>query len=134
MNRMVFMFYVAATICVGVFLQRVLSELIFHALRINDAVVLFDWSRSTLLATALAVGAALGTWSRPRIRELVFECAQELRKTTWPSATETRVKTVAVLVTSLVFAGILGVFDFGGGRIMTVWLPHLIQSVTRWGR
>jgi len=134
MNKMVGVFYVAATLVVGVFLQHVLADVVFHVLRINDTVLLFDWSLSTILATVLAVGIAIATWMRPRIRELVYECAQELRKTTWPSWTETRVKTVAVLVTSLIFAGILGVFDFGGARIMTVWLPHLIQSVVRWGR
>jgi preprotein translocase SecE subunit len=134
MSKMVGVFYVAATLCVGVFLQHVLGDVVFHVLHINDTVLLFDWSLSTIAATVLAVGIAIGTWMRAHIRELVYDCAHELRNTTWPSWPETRVKTIAVLVTSLIFAGILGVFDFAGARIMTVWLPHLIQSVVRWGR
>ena len=72
MNKMVGVFYVAATLCVGVFLQHVLGDLVFHALRINDTVLLFDWSLSTISATVLAVGIAIATWMNPRIRELIY--------------------------------------------------------------
>ncbi|MHB1845485.1 MAG: preprotein translocase subunit SecE [Deltaproteobacteria bacterium] len=132
-NRMVVLFWVGATLCVGIFFERVLSDFLFRLIHASNPTVLFDWSLSLILGMGLALAIGIGTWMQPRLRELALECAQELNKTTWPSRAETQTQTVAVLVATAVFAGILGIFDAIGLRVMTGWLPHAIEWVARLG-
>ena len=132
-TRMVALFWVGATIVVGIFFQNVLADFVFHALHLNNPTVLFDWSLTFVLGYAMAIAVAIGTWMNPRIRELAFECAQELSKTSWPTRSEVQSQTVAVLAATAICAGILGVFDALGSRVMTGWLPGAIHWVAHLG-
>lgn len=55
--------------------------------------------------------ASVGEWPA-RSREFLTECWQELKKVTWPTATETRAATVAVVVGVVVVAIYLGLVDW----------------------
>ncbi len=133
-TRMVVLFWVASTIVVGIFFQNVLSDFVFHALHLNNPVVLFDWTLTFVLGYAIAIAIGIGTWIQPRIKELAFECAQELSKTSWPTRSEVQTQTVAVLAATAICAGILGLFDAVGCRVMTGWLPQGISWVAHLGR
>jgi len=69
------------------------------------------FSRSDLLGLvcglavgiALKMNAAVNTWA--------LEVANELKKVTWPSWEETKMSTVVVIITSIIVAIILGLFD-----------------------
>jgi preprotein translocase subunit SecE len=130
-TRMVTLFWFGATIVVGVFFQNVLTDFVFHYLHLNNPTVLFDWSLTFVLGYALAIGVGVGTYLQPRVRELAFEVAAELGKTSWPTRNEVQTQTVAVIVTAAVCAGILGVFDAVGSKVMTGWLPQFIGWVAK---
>jgi preprotein translocase subunit SecE len=70
---------------------------------------------NVLVATAIGAVAAIGVtvylYRHERFHQLTREIAVELSKVTWPSREETRVSTVVVIVTSVVAALYLGVFD-----------------------
>ncbi len=125
------MFWVAATIVVGIFLENVLSDFVFRAFHLNDPTVLFDWPLTFVLGYLAAISLAVAMWLRPRVRELAFECAQELSKTTWPTRSETQTQTVAVLVATALFAMTLGLFDAIGSKVMTGWLPAAFSWFAR---
>jgi preprotein translocase subunit SecE len=94
----------------------VLALLLFWVFQ--QSVVLF-WNLfaepNVFVATAIGAVAALGAtvflYRHERFHQLTREIALELSKVTWPSREETRVSTVVVIVTSVVAALYLGVFD-----------------------
>jgi preprotein translocase subunit SecE len=132
-TRMVTLFWVGATIVLGVFFQNVLTDFVFHYLHLNDPTVLFDWPLTFVLGYAMAIGVGIGTYLQPRIKELAFEVAAELGKTSWPTRTEVQTQTVAVLVATGICAGILGFFDAIGSKVMTGYLPEFIKWVATSG-
>ena len=132
-NRMVAMFWVGSTIVLGMFFENVFVDLVFHLFHLNNPTVLFDWQLTFVLGFLVAIAIAVALWMQPRVRELAFECAQELAKTTWPTRSETQTQTIAVLVATAIFAGILGVFDAAGSKVMTGWLPDAFSWLGRLG-
>src|SRR5262249_7285719 len=67
-----------------------------------------------LIAVASVVVSAMAgliAYRNYRVLELAAEVAGELRKVSWPTRKETRAATVVVIVTVLVFAVILGLYD-----------------------
>ena len=77
----------------------------------DKALIGTEFARSDMLGLlcGIAVGVALklnravNTWG--------LEVANELKKVTWPSWEETKMSTVVVVVTSIIVALILGLFD-----------------------
>jgi preprotein translocase subunit SecE len=111
-KRLVVIFYVVAAIVLGLFLERLLG-IAFSYARIEDRAVLGDeWTVSTLIGYAVAVGGVLFAWKNPRIHRVSFEVAGELNKVTWPTMRETRAATVAVVIATAIAAVILGIFDY----------------------
>ena len=86
---------------------------------ILDKIIVAVWSRfaepNTTLATVLAAvaGGAVAylLYRHEAANRMSREVVAELAKVTWPSSRETRVSTVVVIVTSVIAAAILGVFD-----------------------
>jgi preprotein translocase subunit SecE len=132
-NRLVALFWLGATACIGIFLEKFLGDYVFGLLRLPNP-TFFEWSLSTLLGFALAIAVAIVCWLNPRVRELAFEVAVEIKKVTWPTWPETRRNATAVLAMTGICALILGAFDTAGAKVMTGWLPHLISYVARAGR
>jgi preprotein translocase subunit SecE len=109
-RRWVAIFYVAAALVLGIFLEKVV-QLGFGYARVNDFTVVGDYTLSTVIGFAIAAVAAILVWRWPRTQQTSLEVALELRRVTWPTGRETRAATVAVIVASFVAAIILGVFD-----------------------
>ena len=65
----------------------------------------------TLLAIALSAGITYTLYKQKKIERVAHEVVGELAKVSWPSRTETQVSTIVVIVTSLIAAAIVGVFD-----------------------
>src|SRR5437773_2310250 len=81
-----------------------------------------EWGLGYLMAkppeTLIAVGgvavgcvASLLLYRNDRVFELAAEVTNELRKVTWPSRKETRTATVVVIIVTLIFAVVLGLYD-----------------------
>ncbi len=132
-NRLVALFWLGATVCLGIFFEKFLGDFVFGIFRLPNP-TFFEWSVSTLLGFAIALGLAIFCWLNPRIHELAFEVAVEVKKVTWPTWPETRRNSTAVLAMTAICALILGAFDTVGAKVMTGWLPKLISMVARIGR
>ena len=128
-KRLVVIFLLLAGIVTGLFFEHVLG-LIWARFGWGDPILVegVDWQVSTLVGYLLAVGLAVGTWLHPKTQAVALDIASELMKVTWPSWTETRSSTVAVIVASLVAAVILFFIDSIAYRLMVEWLPAV------WGK
>ena len=119
-KRLVVIFYVAATVALAIFFEKVLA-IVFTYARWNDPEVFgSDWTLTTVLGFAVAVAAALITWKTPKARTVSFEIAGELNKVTWPTLRETRAATVAVVIATFVAAVILGFFDYFWAKLSSL--------------
>ena len=67
---------------------------------------------ATAIAAAVALVGGVAAYRNDRIYTLANEVALELKKVTWPTAKETRIATIVVIVMSVIAAVILGVYDF----------------------
>ena len=82
---------------------------------INNVWMRFDPEPSFPMLFGLAgvVGAAIGVyfWKHERTRQLAQEVIGELSRVNWPTRKELGAATVVVIVTSIILAIILGLFD-----------------------
>src|SRR5215470_13888693 len=62
-------------------------------------------------AFLIAGTATLIAWRNEEVFGLASEVASELRKVTWPSRKETFSSTIVVIVTTIIAAAFLGLFD-----------------------
>lgn len=84
-----------------------------------DKIVNLVWDQfaeppSTLItagSAAVAIGSMLYAYKHPTLNKLANECAQELSKVTWPTRRETYAATIVVIVTSVIAAILIGLFD-----------------------
>ena len=67
------------------------------------------WIIGACAAVALVAGSML--YVNERIHALATDVAGELKKVTWPTRKETQAATVVVIVTVIIAAMILGLFD-----------------------
>ncbi|MBI5486617.1 MAG: preprotein translocase subunit SecE [Deltaproteobacteria bacterium] len=66
-----------------------------------------------LFGLAVVVGGGLGLylWRHERTRQLAQETIGELSRVSWPTRKELGAATVVVIVTSIILAIVLGLFD-----------------------
>lgn len=89
---------------------------IFSWFNINDINILGpQFKLSTLIGLLITLGALIFCVKSPTIMTLSDEIIIELRKVSWPTKQETYYSTLVVIVTVLIMAVILGIFD-------AVWL------------
>ena len=130
-TRIVVIGFLLIAVCVGLFFEHLFGA-VFAAMRWNDASLIGEsWTLSSLLGYLTAVAIAIGVWMNPRLRELSYEVAVELKKTTFPTADETRVSTIAVVIFAFFSAAVLGIFDFVSSKLMTQWIPTALDALTR---
>jgi len=116
-RRLVAVFFVAAAIVLGIFLEKVLGIAMSYG-RWNDFPVFGDdWTLTTVVGYGVAAAAAFVAWRNQKVRTVSLDIAAELKKVTWPTMRETRAATVAVVIATFVAAIILGVFDFVWARL-----------------
>jgi preprotein translocase subunit SecE len=128
-RRLVVIFYLIVGVVLILFLDHVLSLIWAHfGWPDPELIEGLQWKVTSLIAGGLGLGAGLICWFHPEIHQLSMEVATELMKVTWPSWAETRVSTLAVVVTSLVASLILFGIDSLAYKVMVEWLPRL------WGK
>lgn len=76
-------------------------------------------------AAILGIVTAYALYRHPKVRPMADEVASELSKVTWPTRPETWRNTVVVVITSVIAAAYLGLFD-------TLWstFTDLIYTTT----
>ena len=114
------LFFVATGALLAFVLHLAIASL-FGVLRVNNTPILGDgFPLSALIGTIVGLGAAFGAFAAPRTKTLAGEVIDELNKVHWPTGEETRINTAVVVVTSVVAALILGVFDITFGQLSTM--------------
>ncbi|MEC7519890.1 MAG: preprotein translocase subunit SecE [Myxococcota bacterium] len=86
---------------------------------LSDKLISFVWGffaepEATLVSgIAAIIGILTGflLYRHPKVRPLADEVAGELSKVTWPTRQETWRNTVVVIITSIIAAAYLGIFD-----------------------
>ncbi len=129
-RRLVVIFLILFGLVFGLFLEHILG-LVWARFSLPDPMLISGLEESKLtfvLGFVLSAALMVSMLLVPRMKHASEEVATELMKVTWPSWGETRVSTVAVVVASLVAAGLLFVIDTVAYRLMVVWIPAL------WGK
>ena len=100
----------------GVLLWISLSKLMaveVYAMDVSDPQIIgSNFTLTTMVGMVIALVAGIVADRHPRAQEFSIEVVVELRKVTWPTKKETKSATIVVLVTTLIIATILGLFDF----------------------
>ncbi|MBU8899402.1 preprotein translocase subunit SecE [Corallococcus sp. H22C18031201] len=128
-KRLVVIFYLIAGIVLALFLEHVFG-LLWARIGWNDR-ELFEglgWRVSSLVGYLLALALVVGAYVNPKSHALSVDVATELMKVTWPSWSETRASTLAVVVASVVAAVLLFFIDTVAYNLMVEWLPAV------WGK
>ena len=128
--RLVVVFLLIAGFVLALFFAHVFEALWARAQWRDPVLIegLDGWNVSNLLGYVLALVLTALTYFHPRTHALSLEVANELMKVTWPTWTETRVGTFAVIVASVLAATALFLIDTVAYELMVEWLPDL------WGR
>jgi preprotein translocase subunit SecE len=128
-KRLVVIFFLIAGLVFALFLEHVCGLLWARAGWSDPAVIEgVDWRVSSLVGFLLAAALVVGAYMHPRTHGLSLEVASELMKVTWPSWTETKASTAAVLVASVVAAILLFFIDTLAYNLMVEWIPAI------WGK
>lgn len=69
------------------------------------------FARSDLLGLVCGIAVGVALKMNRNVNTWALEVANELKKVAWPSWEETKLSTVVVIITSIVVAIILGLFD-----------------------
>jgi preprotein translocase subunit SecE len=120
-------YVVFAYLAIGILLWTTLAKLfaaIAYATNIpNPGLLGNNFALSHLLGLFGAVAAVLYGWKNVAAREFSFDVVSELKKVSWPSRKETQTATVVVIVTTILCAMVLGLFDQ-----VWAWITGVIYS------
>ena len=118
MDKFVRIAFVIAGILVWVFLAGLFGTIFeWFAPNLDKALIGAGFTVSDLLGLLCGVGVALYLWRNNKIFKYGMEIVAELKNVTWPKWPETRSSTIVVLVTTVVVAALLGLFDAVVGAI-----------------
>lgn len=90
---------------------KIFGALAYAADAPDPALLGSQFTLSTLLGFIVGAGAAIFALKHRPAYTFAEEVVAELRKVTWPDRKDTQTATVVVIVTTLIIAAILGVFD-----------------------
>jgi preprotein translocase SecE subunit len=122
-STLVGIFFLLSAAVVAVVISKALASL-FAVLRVTDTALVGDQvTLSVLLGVVVAVLAAGALYAWPKTKNYTGAVAEELNKVNWPTWAETKVNTLVVVVTSVIAAMILGVFDITFG-LLSEWLAN----------
>lgn len=125
-TRLVIVSLMVFGIVLALFLDKVLDMVWASAsLKNTEVIEGLGWRVTTVLGVALSAAGAIFVWVHAKTRSLALEVATELMKVTWPSWDETRVSTIAVVVSSIIAAVLLFGIDSLSYKVMVEWLPAL---------
>ena len=120
-STLVGIFFILAALIAALVLSKALASL-FAVLRVTDTAILGDRvTLSVLIGFLAALLVAAGLYMWPKTKNYTGAVADELNKVNWPSWSETKVNTLVVVVTSVIAALVLGVFDMTFG-LLSDWL------------
>jgi preprotein translocase SecE subunit len=110
-QRIVVFAYLIIGLVAAITVAKILGSLAFVLNAPNPGLLGNSLTVTDLVGIAVAAGAGYWAFKDARAHEYSMDVVNELRKVTWPSRKETQTATVVVIITTLVVAAILGLFD-----------------------
>ena len=123
-SRYVTMAYIAFAILAAVVLARGIHAGLYYAGVEDYRILGEDFVMSAAIGLVLAIGAFAFTFRNPEVRPLADQVASELAKVVWPTRQETWSATIVVIVTVILSAMYLGLFD-----AVWQWASNAILSI-----
>ena len=111
-QRYVVFAYLAIGFVLFITLDRIFGFAVYTADLPNPGIIGNRFTLATVIALAISGAVGYFAYKHPKAHQFSNEVVAELRKVTWPGRQETQSSTVVVIVTTLIIAGILGIFDF----------------------
>jgi len=102
--RYVHMGFFAAWLVLTYVLMKLITAVWTYVMATNDLLI-------ATIAIVIAGGGTVYAYKHKRLNQLSKEVATELSKVTWPTRKETSAFTVTVIITSIIAALILGLYD-----------------------
>lgn len=96
---------------------RLLGGIAFFAGISDPPLIGSQFPVSRLVGLLIAIGAFVFAAKNPRAWEFSNDVVNELKKVTWPERRELQRSTVVVIITTLIIAFILGLFDFAWAEL-----------------
>ncbi len=110
-QRYVIFTFLAFGLLVWITLAKLFSTIAYFANIPDPAIIGSGFTVATLLGLAISAGAGWYTYRREDVNQFSNAVVEELQKVHWPDRKETQQATVVVIITTLVIAALLGVFD-----------------------
>lgn len=110
-QRYVLFAYLVIGVLIWTTLTKLFGALAFYSELPNPALIGNNFTLAHLLGLAGAAGAGFYVYKHPAATTFSTDVVTELEKVTWPSRKETQTATVVVIITTILCALILGVFD-----------------------
>jgi preprotein translocase subunit SecE len=110
-QRYVVFAYLTFGVLLWATLSKILAALAFAVDAPDFEILGSQFTLTTLLGLAIAAGSSFVAFKNEKVYGFSAEVVSELKKVTWPTKEETRTATIVVIVTTVVIAMILGVFD-----------------------
>lgn len=115
-QRILLLGYIVLGVLIGLTLDQLVGGLLGRVPALgflsHELFGIEGWTWSTVLGFALALALALFCWKDERVRRPATQVVEELQRVTWPTASETRAATIAVIVATAIISIILGAFDY----------------------
>lgn len=110
-QRYVVFAYLTFGVLLWATLSKILAALAFAVDAPDFEILGSQFTLTTLLGLGIAAGSSFVAFKNEKVYGFSAEVVSELKKVTWPTKEETRTATIVVIVTTVVIAMILGVFD-----------------------
>ena len=126
-TRWVFLGFVGIGLLVA-WIAGVGFQTLFYSLRrfnIRDYELLGSTiTLASLIGISLTGIVAFFLWRSEKIYDAAHEVVEELRKVTWPDSQETQTSTIVVIITTVIIASVLWIFD-----LMWAWGTKMIYGI-----
>jgi len=116
-QKYVWVAYMLLALVVWTTLSKLLGGIAYFSGISDPAILGSQFTASTLVALVIAVGGLAYAVKNPRAYEFSNDVVNELKKVTWPERRELQRSTVVVIITTLIIAFMLGLFDFAWAEI-----------------
>lgn len=116
-QKYVWVAYMLLALVVWKTLSLSLGGIAYFAGLSDPALLGSQFTLTTLIGLVIAIGGIVYAVKNPRAWEFSNDVVNELKKVTWPEKQQMQRSTVVVIITTLIIAFILGLFDFVWGEL-----------------
>ena len=110
-RRYIIFTFISLSFLLWVTLARLLGAVAYMANLPDPAVIGSQFPMTTLIGLVIAGGVGLYVYQRSDVQKFSFDVIEELLKVAWPDWHSTQSATIVVIITTIIVATLLGLFD-----------------------